>query len=41
MSDLSRRGFILTGSAALTAYLAKAEGTHNTIDRRGSSGPYP
>ena len=27
MSDFSRRDFILTGSAALTSYLAKAEGT--------------
>jgi hypothetical protein len=27
MSDLFRRDFILTGSAALTSYLAKAEGT--------------
>jgi hypothetical protein len=31
MSDLSRRGFILTGSAALTSYLAKAEGTLTTL----------
>ena len=31
MSDLSRRGFILTGSAALTAYLAKAEGTQTPL----------
>ena len=31
MSDFSRRDFILTGSAALTSYLAKAEGTSTPL----------